>query len=61
MVVRQIDGPTYNRYGVQYVEAMKGLVTYGEDGELFPFDAAGECKCWMGPTRLSTACSMWRR
>ena len=36
--------------GVQYVEKMKGLVTYGENGELFLFDAAGQGKKLDGPT-----------
>ena len=36
---------------MQYVEAMKGLVTYGYAGELFMFDAAGYGEKLGGPTK----------
>ena len=35
---------------MQYVEAMKGLVTYGDSGEPFLFEAAGPGKKLGGPT-----------
>jgi hypothetical protein len=37
---------------VQYVKAMKGLVTYGDAGELFLLDAAGHGEKLGGPTKL---------
>jgi hypothetical protein len=36
---------------VQCVEAIKGLVTYGDSGELFLFEAAGPGKKLGGPTK----------
>ena len=42
---------------MQYVKAMKVLVTYGY-GEPFLFDVAGPGKVLDGPTKKKTACSM---
>ena len=45
----KLNGPISKTNGVQYVEAMKGLVTYGFCNELSLFDAAGQSKKLDGP------------
>jgi len=48
---KKLHGPTDIINGVQYVKAIKGLVTYGYTSELFLFDAAGKGKKLGGPTK----------
>ena len=53
---KKLDGPTKHIDGVQYVEAMKGLVTYGRDGELSLF----VCSLTYTPRKRSEVARRWR-